>query len=109
MLRMRNTRKVVHYEIVEGFPASESTFAILLDNNNIMEVDMVNFYLFMFAGDPKLEAYVLKFRNALHATYDLEDLEYDFLAAFNNYIQQYTDEQINRYSVNFLSMSGESL
>lgn len=94
-----NSRKIVEHEINYSPINGESTFVVLLDNNRLMEISMWSLYLYLFEQDPNLEAYVTWFDDWESATKDLLDLGYDFNKALNNYIQQFTDKQVQQFSM----------
>jgi hypothetical protein len=94
-----NSRKIVEFEYNYSPTSNESTFVVLLDNNRLMEISMWSLYLFLFNDDPNLGTYVESFEDFESATKDLRELGYDFHKALDNYIQQFTDKQVQQFSM----------
>lgn len=92
-----NEMTVNSYE-VNFTDKEESTFKLFLDNHRIMEVPMWSFYLHRADTDANLSKYGDNFPEWEELTADLMELNYDFLSAFNEYIQQFDDEQIDEFT-----------
>lgn len=92
-----NKMTVNSYE-VNFTDKEESTFKLFLDNHRIMEVPMWSFYLHRADTDTNLSKYGDNFPEWEELTADLMELNYDFTSAFNEYIQQFDDEQIDEFT-----------
>ena len=92
-----NEMKVNGYEI-KFTDNEESTFILQLNDHKIMEVPMWSFYLFISEYDDSLSKYGDNFPEWEELTADLMELNYDFTSAFNEYVQQFDDEQIDEFT-----------
>jgi hypothetical protein len=92
-----NEMKVNGYEI-KFTDNEESTFILQLNDHKIMEVPMWSFYLFISEYDDSLSKYSDNFPEWEKLTHDLIELNYNFKSAFDKYIQQFDDEQMDEFT-----------
>jgi len=76
----------------------ESLFYVLLDNNKKMEVPLWSFFQFVTDADFNLFVYAKNFNEWELLAKDLISLGYDFQEKLNEYIGQFTEEDIKEFS-----------
>ena len=77
----------------------ESYFECELSGNRKMQIAMWSFYEFAITTDENLETHSLRFNEWEELTEELLELGYDFEPVLNNYIQQFSDEDIDEFTM----------
>ena len=77
----------------------ESNFIVTLTNNKIFLISLWSFYEFASTKDERLAQYGGKFYEWEQLTKDLTELDYDFVPMLNIYIQQFSEEQMEEFTM----------
>ena len=92
-----NNTKLLSYNAIIKFN-EESYFKCLLNNKKNFEISFWSFYEFVGNTDEELKRFSLTFDSWEDLTDELVSLGYDFDNKLNEYLQQFTDDEIVDFS-----------
>jgi len=76
----------------------ESYFECILTDGLRIEIAYWSFYEFAIQNDKYLEEHSLGFEDWEKLTHELLELEYDFETKLNQYIQQFSEDEISEFT-----------
>lgn len=88
---------VISFETFEN-DSEESYFTCYLSNNRSIDISYYALINFAMQTDSRLGEFSERYSEWETLIHDLLDFEYDFITIFNNYIAQFTDEDLEEFT-----------